>query len=70
VGTWLKADGAGLLSYARAMVYWQAQNAYCTICGHLGRHAADRELVRSRLAVFAPGNMGRHLVGIVVLRSS
>jgi NAD+ diphosphatase len=33
VGGLLPADEAGLLAYARAMVYWRARHRYCGACG-------------------------------------
>ena len=33
VATLLPADEAGLLSYARAMIFWRRQNRFCGLCG-------------------------------------
>jgi NAD+ diphosphatase len=33
VATLLPADEAGLLSYARAMMYWRQRHRYCGVCG-------------------------------------
>jgi NAD+ diphosphatase len=32
-GGWLPQDEAGLLAYARAMVFWRARHRYCGACG-------------------------------------
>jgi NAD+ diphosphatase len=33
VATLLPADEAGLLGYARAMIFWRRQNRFCGVCG-------------------------------------
>lgn len=68
-GSLLDAQHAGVLAYARAMLYWQQRHRYCGVCGWATQRASAGHVMRCTNAACATDHFPRLDPAIIVLVS-